>query len=60
MAMACAPPAACTSVIPSSSQAASTAAAGRPPWSAWGGETTAISCTPATWAGMTFMTTDDG
>ena len=60
IAMACAPPAACTSVTPSSAQAASTAGAGRPPCAALGGDATAISPTPATWAGMTFITTDDG
>ena len=60
IAMAWAPPAACTSVTPSSAQAASTAGAGRPPCAALGGDATAISLTPATWAGMTFITTDDG
>ena len=40
--------------------AASTAGAGRPPWAGWGGEATAIWATPATWAGMMFMTTEEG
>ena len=60
MASACAPPAACTSVTPSSAQAASTAGCGRPPNSLCGGLATAISLTPAAWAGTTFITTDDG
>ena len=60
MASACAPPAACTSVIPSNEHAASTAGCGSPPYAACGGDATAISPTPATWAGTTFMTTDEG
>ena len=46
--------------MPSRAQAASTAGAGLPPCSGCGGEATAISATPATWAGMMFMTTEDG
>ena len=60
MAIACAPPAACTSVMPSSAQAASTAGCGSPPCSRPGGDATAISPTPATCAGITFITTEDG
>ena len=58
MAMACAPPAACTSSMPSSAHAASTAGLGRP--SGCGGDATAICPTPATWAGTTFISTEDG
>ena len=58
-AIACAPPTAYTSVIPSSAQAASTPGSGRPPWSRCGGEATAMDSTPAIWAGTTFMTTLD-
>ena len=58
--MACAPPAACTSVTPSSAHAASTAGCGAPSNSGCGGDATAISATPATSAGMTFISTDDG
>ncbi len=58
MAMAWAPPAAWTSSMPSSAHAASTAGLGRP--FAWGGEATAICGTPATWAGTTFISTEDG
>ncbi len=60
MASACAPPTACTSVMPSSAQAARTAGCGRPPNSRCGGDATAIDSTPAAWAGTTFITTDDG
>ena len=60
MASACAPPAACTSVTPSSAHAASTDGCGRPLLPAWGGEATAIEVTPATWAGTRFITTEEG
>ncbi len=60
MARAWAPPTACTSLMPSSAQAASTDGCGRPPWPACGGDATAIAPTPATWAGTMFMTTDEG
>lgn len=33
---------------------------GRPPKSFCGGEATAMPSTPASWAGTTFMTTDEG
>src|SRR5689334_18963064 len=58
-AIACAPPIAYTSVIPSSSQTASTVGCGSPPNSFCGGEATASEGTPATCAGTTFMTTDE-
>src|SRR5581483_5251647 len=58
MASACAPPAACTSRTPSSAHAASTTGCGRP--SRCGGDATATAATPATWAGTTFITTEDG
>src|ERR1035441_1698710 len=47
MASACAPPAACTSVTPSSAHAASTEGCGNPPYRACGGDATAIEPTPA-------------
>ena len=47
--------------MPSSAQAASTAGCGQAAVArALGGDATAISLTPATWAGTTFITTDDG
>ena len=60
MAIACAPPTACTSSMPSRAQAASTAGAGSPPCPGCGGEATATWPTPATWAGTMFMITEDG
>ena len=54
-----APPAAYTSVTPSSAQAASTVASGQPVLRC-GGDVTAMPETPATWAGTTFITTLDG
>ena len=60
MASACAPPAACTSVTPSSAHAASTDGCGRPPLLACGGDATAIEATPAAWAGTMFITTEEG
>src|SRR5260370_39159374 len=60
MATACAPPAACTSVMPSNAHAARIDGCGKPSCSGWGGDATAISLTPATWAGMTFISTEDG
>ena len=60
MAIAWAPPTAWTSSTPSSAQAARMAGAGRPPLSRRGGEATAIWPTPATCAGTTFMTTEEG
>src|SRR5579863_7187962 len=60
MATACAPPTAWTSSMPSSAQAARMAGAGRPALSWRGGEATAIWPTPATWAGTTFMMTEEG
>ena len=56
--MACAPPTAWTSSTPSSAHAASTGGCGRP--SSCGGEATAICGTPATWAGTTFISTEEG
>jgi hypothetical protein len=55
IAMACAPPTAYTSSMPSSAHAAITAGCGRP--SCCGGLATARLPTPATWAGSTFITT---
>src|SRR6516164_10847412 len=60
IASACAPPAACTSVTPSSAHAASTDGCGRPPLLSWGGDATAIEATPAAWAGTMFITTEEG
>ncbi len=60
MATACAPPAAYTSSTPSSAHAARIVGCGRPPNSACGGEATASEATPASWAGTTFITTEDG
>ena len=60
MASAWAPPTACTSLMPSRAQAASTDGCGRPPRPACGGEATATEPTPATCAGTTFMTTEEG
>jgi hypothetical protein len=57
-ATAWAPPIAYTSSMPSIPQTASTAPAGRP--LAAGGEQTAISSTPATWAGTIAITALDG
>src|SRR6478672_8537570 len=59
-ATACAPPTAHTSSTPSSAAAARIVGCGRPPCSACGGETTTKDSTPATCAGTTFITTDDG
>src|SRR5947207_7372200 len=59
MATAWAPPTAYTSATPSRAHAASTKGCGRPV-SFCGGLATARDSTPATWAGTTFMTTDDG
>ena len=59
-AIAWAPPAAITSVTPSSAQAARIVGCGRPPNSFCGGEASTISCTPATCAGTTFITTELG
>jgi hypothetical protein len=59
MAIACAPPTAYTSAMPSSAQAARMCGCGSPV-SFCGGLVTAIDSTPATWAGTTFITTLDG
>ncbi len=60
IATATAPPAAYTSSTPSSAQAARMVGCGRPSNSACGGEASAMDSTPASWAGTTFMTTEDG
>ena len=60
MATACAPPVAHTSSTPSSEQAASTVGFGQPSLSTWGGEATTRVDTPASWAGMTFISTLEG
>lgn len=60
IATAWAPPAAYTSSTPSRAQAARIVGCGRPPNSFWGGEATARPSTPASWAGTTFITTEDG
>ena len=46
--------------VASPPQAARTAGCGRPSYTFCGGEATASESTPATWAGITFMITDDG
>ena len=58
--MAWAPPAAITSVTPSSAQAARIVGCGSPPNSFCGGEASTICSTPATCAGTTFITTELG
>src|SRR6476620_10531078 len=58
-AIACAPPIAYTSSIPSRAHTANTVGCGSPPYSFCGGEATARDGTPATCAGTTFMTTLD-
>ncbi len=60
IATAVAPPAAYTSSTPSRAQAARIVGCGSPPNSACAGEASAIDSTPASCAGTTFMTTDDG
>jgi hypothetical protein len=60
MATAWAPPTAYTSSTPSSAHAARIVRSGRPPSSRRGGVATAMLDTPATWAGITFISTLDG
>ncbi len=60
IATAVAPPAAYTSSTPSRAQAARIVGCGRPSNSAWAGDASAIDSTPASWAGTTFITTEDG
>ncbi|CAM5647361.1 hypothetical protein SCYAM73S_03921 [Streptomyces cyaneofuscatus] len=60
IATAWAPPAAYTSSTPSRAQAARIVGCGSPPKSSCAGEATAMPSTPASWAGTTFMTTEDG
>ena len=57
-ATAWAPPMGTRSDTPSSAQAAATPLAAPPP--RLGGEQTTTRSTPATWAGMAVMSTDDG
>ncbi|CAB4546837.1 unannotated protein [freshwater metagenome] len=59
-AIACAPPIANTSVIPSSAHAANIVGCGKPPNSFCGGEATAMLATPAICAGITFINTELG
>lgn len=60
IATAVAPPAAYTSSMPSSAQAARIVGCGKPPNSFCAGDARAIDSTPASWAGTTFMTTEEG
>lgn len=60
MATAVAPPAAYTSSMPSSAQAARIVGCGSPPNSAWAGDASAMDSTPASCAGTTFMITEEG
>ncbi len=60
IATAWAPPTAYTSSTPSSAQAARIAGCTRPPNAFCGGEDTAMPRTPASCAGTTFITTEDG
>lgn len=66
IATAWAPPTAYTSSTPSSAQAARIVGCGRPPAGSpgkagfCGGDASAMDSTPASWAGTTFITTEDG
>lgn len=59
MAIAWAPPTAYTSSTPSSAHIARIVGCGKPPCSRCGGDVTARDETPATWAGTTFISTEE-
>ena len=60
IATAWAPPTAYTSSTPSSAHAARIVGCGSPPNSFCGGDASAMDSTPASWAGTTFITTEEG